>query len=355
MSTRKTICFTGMDTAEGDRLKAMFADANRRVGDAWTLIGDTDADMLVVDVDSMYGHMTWLKVHNSGHIVVALTSSTKADADHVLSRPVTVDALAALLGQHAGVDVAAPSARPVPASAPTPPQQPIAANPPPSAPPPAQTAAPVAAPVPAPTPAPVAVATPEPVAPPRDPVLADYLQPGALPGPVRHKLGDAPPLVLDPQSRTYLGPTALKGFAPYGKAVIRKDDWNAVTPHEFERLKAELGGAQPYARLQWLTALVAYDGKIAPGYDQNQKFKLTKWPQIEREFPKHYRIATTMMKGPQLLTEIAEGSGATLGEVTDFVNANLATGYAEMDAPPPAPDAASAQAKGGLLGRLRGR
>ena len=351
MSTRKTISFTGMDAAEQEKLQGQFAEANRRVGDAWTLIGDNEADMLVVDVDSMYGHMTWLRVHNSGRTVVALTSSNKSDADHTLKRPVTIDALAALLAEHAGVEVGAPSARPAPAPVATPTPMPAPAPPPAAAAPPPRPAAPApAAPAaPAPTPA------PEPAAASRDPMLGDYLQAGALPGPVRYKLGDAPPLVLDPETRTYLGPSTLKGFTPYGKAVIRKDEWSAVTPHELERLKTELGGTQPYVRLQWLAALLAHDGRLAPGYDPNQKYKLTKWPQIEREFPKHYRIATSMMKGPQLLTEIAEGAGATLAEVTDFVNANLATGFAEMDLPPAAPDANAAQGKGGLLGRLRGR
>jgi hypothetical protein len=348
MSTRKTVCFTGMDAAESEKLKGLFADANRRGGDVWTLTGDTDADMLVIDVDSMYGHMTWLKMHNSGRIVVALSSSDKADADHLLHRPVTLDGMSKLLATHAGdtagAAVAVEIAPATPAAAPS------------SPPVPALRAEPVVAPVAAPA-APVAASAsaPEPVAPQRDPMLGDYLGAGALPGPVKFQLGDAPPLVLDPQTRTYLGPATLKSFVPYGKAVIQKDQWSAVTPHELERLKTELGGAQPYVRLQWLAALVAGDGRIAPGYDQNQRFKLTKWPQIEREFPKHFRIATAMMKGPQLLTEIAEASQVPLPEVTDFVNANLATGMAEMDAPPASPDAGSATAKGGLLGRLRGK
>jgi hypothetical protein len=67
---------------------------------------------------------------------------------------------------------------------------------------------------------------------------------------------------------------------------------------------------------------------IAPGIDPNSLFKLNKWPQTEREFPKHFRIATVMMKGPAKLTDIAEQSGVPLAEVTDFVNASLATGYA---------------------------
>jgi hypothetical protein len=348
MSTRKTICFTGMDSAESEKLKSLFADANRRVGDVWVLTPETDADMLIVDVDSMYGHMTWLKMHNSGRIVVALSNSDKADADHQLLRPVTSDALAALLGKHANAAVSPPTQRPVPTPAPTPLPVATPAAPVVSVPVPSRAEPEAAAPV-GPTPAPAVAA------PPRERMLGDFLQPGALPGPVKRKLGDAPMLVLDPQTRTYLGPAALKGFQPYAKAVFRSEDWVAVTPSELERLKAELGGVQPYARLQWLAALMASDGKIAPGYDPNQKYRLLKWPQIEREYPKHYRIATTMMKGPQLLTEIAEGSGgSTLAEVTDFVNANLATGYAEMDAPPPSQDANAAPAKGGLLGRLRG-
>jgi hypothetical protein len=62
-----------------------------------------------------------------------------------------------------------------------------------------------------------------------------------------------------------------------------------------------------------------------------------------------------MMKGPQLLTEIAEGSSVPLTEVTDFVNANLATGMAEMEAPAAPADPGSTATRGGLLGRLRGK
>ena len=60
-----------------------------------------------------------------------------------------------------------------------------------------------------------------------------------------------------------------------------------------------------------------------------------------------------MMKGPATLSEIAEASGVPLVDVTDFVNASLATGFAgpfvesEPDTEPPK--------SGGLFGRLRGR
>lgn len=346
----KTISFTGMDAAESAALKLKFAEANRRVGDAWSLIDDMGADMLVVDVDSMYGHMTWLRVHNNGRIVVALSNNEKADADHRLLRPVQVEALVQLLADHSGqtASAAKPVARPAP--------EPVVAAPAEPLPAPALAAAPArTAPV-APATEPGPAAPPPPVAAPaRDPMLGDYLLAGALPGPVRLQLGEAPALVLDPQTRTYLGSASLKPFLPYGRKVIRKDDWAAVTPHDLEKLKAELGGTQPFQRLQWLAGLAAGEGKLAPGYDPNQKYKLLKWPQIEREFPKHFRIATAMMKGPQLLTEIAEGSTVPLTEVIDFVNANLASGMAEMEQPPAPVDPNAPAPKGGLLGRLRGK
>ena len=56
-----------------------------------------------------------------------------------------------------------------------------------------------------------------------------------------------------------------------------------------------------------------------------------------------------MMKGPATVAEIAEASGVPEADVTDFVNANLATGFADIERPPePEPEASRAS---GLFGR----
>jgi hypothetical protein len=123
-----------------------------------------------------------------------------------------------------------------------------------------------------------------------------------------------------------------------------------VDPAQLPALSAQLGGSQPWARLGWLCALGGGNGALAPGYGPNDNYKLLKWPQTEREFPKHFRIATVMMKGPANLSEIAEQSGVSLAEVIDFVNACLASGVAEADGQAPA---AADPNKGGLLGRFR--
>ena len=84
---------------------------------------------------------------------------------------------------------------------------------------------------------------------------------------------------------------------------------HAIDNAEFERIARASGGAQPYMRLLWLCGLTVGKGNLLPGYALNRKYTLTKWPQIEREYPKHFRIATAMMKGPATLDEVAAASG----------------------------------------------
>lgn len=330
-----SLCITGFARDDEAAIKAQFEDANARLGYGWSLQSEADAQFLLIDMDSMYGHMTWLKAHNSGKITIGITAGSRSETDHLLSRPLSTDALAQLLGELSGTT---PSAAPAPKPAPAPAPAPVA--PPPAADPVRNTGQQAAMPaatvrstgqMPAMPAEPVrntgSMAAVAP-APPRDPRLGDYLKPGAFSGPVKAQLPGAPLLVLDPATQTYAGGSMLKVFLPYAEAVMREGDFTAIDAAEFASLSKQLGGSQPWSRLAWLGGLAGYRGVIAPGYDPNAQFKLNKWPQSEREYPKHFRIATVMMKGPARLTEISEQSGATLAEVTDFVNANLATGYA---------------------------
>lgn len=347
MTTRKTLHFTGMDGAEQQALNDLFKTANRSIGGDWHIDNESDAGVLVVDVDSIHGHMTWLKVHNSGRTIVALTSHSQADADHVLVRPVSVEAITELLkGLENGTghrpsrnntETAHAAARINHAPRPA---KPKAENKPESS----ATAEP--------RPKPQPESAPKPAPPSRDPMLIDYLVAGALPGAVKLGIDDAPPLILDPQQQVYIGPPALKGFLPYCNRVIQRDDLTAISPGELEKARAD-NGSQPYARLRFLCGLAMGGGELVEGLSASDKYKLLKWPQIEREYPKHFRIATVMMKGPQTPAEITEASGASASEVADFINAYLAAGIAEVDGPPARIETAAAPK--GLLGRLRGR
>jgi hypothetical protein len=341
--TNHSICFAGLSREEEAEVIIRFKQANARTGNRWLVTPETEASVLVIDMDSMYGQMSLMKAIGTGKTLVALTASGRADTDYVLQRPVTADALVALFEQIAGAAPAAAAkapepAAPAPAPAPSAPQAPA-----PQAPP--------AAAAPAPSPR-VTSEQPAFVPPARsaEPRLADYLRPGVLSGPVRLQLAGAPDLVLDPATQTYLSGSSLKPLLPYTTAIVRESDLVAVDPAQLPALSAQLGGSQPWARLGWLCALGGGNGALAPGYGPNDNYKLLKWPQTEREFPKHFRIATVMMKGPANLSEIAEQSGVSLAEVIDFVNACLASGVAEADGQAPA---AADPNKGGLLGRFR--
>lgn len=203
---------------------------------------------------------------------------------------------------------------------------------------------------------PVVVAPPPPEPEPvrqHEPVFVDWMAPGVLTGHVRYRRGEGPALLIDADARQYHGPAALKPLVDSISGTVQRQEFLMVPATEWPAQAKAAGDPQPLTRLQWFAGLVAGNGKLLPGHDPLAKYRLTKWPQTEREFPKHFRVATVMMKAPATLSEIAEGSGVPIEEVTDFVNANLATGYAEAwREPEPDPET---QKTGGLFGRLRGR
>lgn len=209
---------------------------------------------------------------------------------------------------------------------------------------------------PAPTPAPAApVAEEEPAfVSGRNTLFSQWLRPGALTGRARYQSGRGPALFIDFVRREYFGPTTLKPLAEYFVATVGLRDFEQLDDRGWNEAIATLGTAQPLQRLQWYGGLLAGEGRLLAGYDPDGKFVLAKWPQTEREYPRHFRIATAMMKGPQTLAEITAASGVPEADVIDFVNANLATGFASQpgDAAPPPTDN---RAAGGLFDRLRGR
>ena len=374
-----TLGFTGMDSSTEAALTAAFQQASSRLGNAWELKPEADADHVIVDMDSMYGPMSWLRLHAAGKQVIGLTSAARTQTDFHLARPFDADSVAALLrsvaagaGTEAAKAPAAPAA-PVPPKAvpsgmsPSPVPQDLL---PEEHPQPVDEEAEAPAPAPrlpesveagtlAPTtvnPAPV-VATPAPEAAPARPTrercFADWLVPGMLSGRFRYRKSPEP-LLIDADARQYFAIPALKPLADVIDGVVARDDFQPIDAATWARESAPLGAAQPLNRLQWFGGLIAGKGELLSEFDPAARYRLGKWPQTEREFPKHFRIATAMMKGPATLDEVAAASGVPLADVADFVNASLVTGYAEV-VPDVVPEPAETQKSGGLFGRLRGK
>lgn len=364
-----TLGMTGMDFATESALRTAFDKASGRLGRDWTLVAEPEAQYVVVDMDSMYGPMSWIRLHAAGKQVIGLTTAARTQADHRLGRPVDADELVTLLAWISGQAPATVAEVPEPALPDTPPVDSTPApapadllpeeevqhvDPEAAAPPePAAALEPVAAE------AAMAVDAEEPVPPapesapepPRERTFADWLAPGALSGRWKFEREGAS-LAFDADARTYHGPSALKPLAAAFEGAVTQDQLERIGDSEWPTIAT--GPAQPLARLQWLGGLLAGKGALLPGLDPAGQYRLLKWPQTEREYPRHFRIATAMMKGPATLAETAAASGVPVEEVADFVNANLATGYAEF-VPPPAPAPSEPQKGSGLLGRLRGR
>lgn len=368
---RLTLGLTGMDPATESALQAAFQAANGRLGSRWELMPDTDADYIIVDMDSMYGPMSWLRLHAAGKSVVALTSAQRTQADFRLGQPFDANSVGNLLREiaaQAGVAVEEVAAAPVPTPAPAP--APVAPAPAPVAAAPVAPPAPVepvieaepkvaAAPVveaPAPV-APVAAEAPVEAPAAAAPAIAsgsllDWLANDRLRGRVRLR-GVEEGLLIDIEQRTYHGPAALKPLARHFEGRLDSAEFVPVDANTWATESARLGAAMPLSRLVWFGNLLAGKGVLAAEHDPQRRYLMIKWPQTEREYPKHFRIATVMMKGPALLSEIAEASGVTEAEVADFINANLATGFAEPEREPEPVD--PGKAGSGLFGRLRGR
>jgi len=98
-----TLGFTGMDSSTEAALTAAFQQANSRLGNAWRLASEVDAGHVIVDMDSMYGPMSWLRLHAAGKQVIGLTSAARTQANFHLARPFDADSVAALARKMGGI------------------------------------------------------------------------------------------------------------------------------------------------------------------------------------------------------------------------------------------------------------
>ena len=349
MGSVQTVALSGFDRDDESKLRAWFDQVNTELGSPFALVKDPGADVLIIDIDSIYGQMDWLRTQGTDRIVVVHTSGTGADARYRLPRPLQIEDIREVLGALRGnsppiapqVDVAvrpapktepkpvapaaaAPVAPPVTAAAPVVETKPDKVEP--------QRSEPAVQPAPSATPsdAPTLSPTPEPEVAEGPILLVDFLRGGALGGPVAYAMDDGQRLVLDPSSETYFGVNALKPLLQVLTRTVTEDDLVRLEGVQWERLLQADPTRHPWSRLLWLAALHAGQGSVI-GFGPEQIFKLNRWPQIEREFPRHFRIATALMRQAGTVEAIAAQSGAPGSEVADLINAYLLTGHIEAE------------------------
>lgn len=338
LNTPKTlnVYIAGAEAGVLTRVAAMLEEQRTRLHTCWQLADEASADLLVIESDSLYGHMDWLKACATGLLVASWSSAPETDDLQLrLRNPITADGLVALLNRADSQLNGAPGAS----------ENPIHALPPNAeadvSEQASEIAAPMAADVPRPLPAHPAVSPHESVVVAVHAVkpvaarscgiyLLDLLETDSpLKGHLRLAAEGLPTLLLDPHHRTWHTESTLKTLSPWCTRSLSSLDVTSVDDTDFPTSVAQMRG-HPYSRLKWLAHLTSGHGRLDPGLDVNARYKLARWPQSERDFPKHFRIATIMLKEASTLDEIATYAGTTIGDAADFINGYHAIGYIEQ-------------------------
>lgn len=161
---------------------------------------------------------------------------------------------------------------------------------------------------------------------------------------------DGAELVVDPEQNAYhFESTSLKPLA-----VLLEQPASAWTPIYSEALKAArlANPAQPLGRLRWYAGLVATPGILGRKLIRSERYKLSRWPETEREFPKHFRLAKEMVKDFATVDEIVAASGMPHEDVVDYFNACFADGRLEVPPKAQEVDAPQGSRRERLMARL---
>lgn len=135
---------------------------------------------------------------------------------------------------------------------------------------------------------------------------------------------DGAELVVDPENNAYhFESTSLKPLT-----ALLEQPAAAWTPVYSEAVKSAraANAAQPLERLRWYAGLMATPGILNRKLSRNERYKLSRWPETEREYPKHFRIAKEMVKEAATVDAIVASSGVSHEEVVDYINASYAAG-----------------------------
>lgn len=295
------LSFSGFDRNAEANARAMFESLHLP---DWVLSDEAHADAVLIDLDSMYGQMAWMKGFHGGQIPIGLTAALRADTAYRLDAPLDPEGLRTVLAEVA--DALRATAGTGAATA-------------------AAAAAGAAPAVPAPPPVSSTGDAPAIHPPPPTSRLSEHIARASVPFAIQ--FAGLPRVVIDPQRQQFAPGKSLKALLGYASAALPADSIEVLDATAGEAALAAAGEPQPLPRLIWLLALGSGAATVR-NHPPGTRFQLGRWPPVEREFPRHFRLATAMLKAPATLAEIAIAAGASEDEVADYVNAALAVGHA---------------------------
>jgi hypothetical protein len=314
-----TIALAGMSNEQIDAFRTALKIC---AAAGWTLVDGVQADLLVVDIDGPEQPFERLRAHLGQARRIAVFTDRADVPDHglVLKKPLYSNKLKTLLDRvdeqmmRACTDLSA--------AAESRPERPDGS--------PDITSGSAGAPAPARAGTLAAGEGDDPDAG-RSTVGARLLA-GDVPGPLRVELGSIE-LLLDPDNDSYHAAAATKPL----RALLELP-FEAAQPLDAEAVEQMRGTpALPMIRLRWFAALCGMPGPSTAAVDPRAAYRLARWPQIEREFPQHFRIAKAMLKCAGTPQDIATAAGTAVEDVVAFIRAYGITGHVAVANPTSGP------------------
>ncbi|MBS0430959.1 MAG: hypothetical protein JSS21_00920, partial [Proteobacteria bacterium] len=122
---RLRIALSELEPGDAELFQAALQRLEERLSHRWEWADLAHADVTIVDMDSLFGHMAWLKAHGAGKQVITFARTRPHGSDLVLDKPLEDDAFAAVLEQAAGhIDGSENARRPMQAARSIPPVAP---------------------------------------------------------------------------------------------------------------------------------------------------------------------------------------------------------------------------------------
>src|SRR5690348_12487805 len=83
--SRLKIALSELETSDAELFRAALGRLTMRLSHHWEWADLAHADLVIVDMDSMFGHMAWLKAHGAGKNVITFARSGQVQGSDLRS------------------------------------------------------------------------------------------------------------------------------------------------------------------------------------------------------------------------------------------------------------------------------
>ncbi|MEO7200183.1 MAG: hypothetical protein ABIY56_08215, partial [Dokdonella sp.] len=86
MAAAKKVALVGASENDATLIHQLIEQNSNELDTPWQLSPEGGADFLLVDIDSIYGHMDWLKIRSSGRAAAVFTDAPHSKESTIVLR-----------------------------------------------------------------------------------------------------------------------------------------------------------------------------------------------------------------------------------------------------------------------------